>query len=193
MWRIKIVMEIISRVRRNHGLEHATIHVLSEKHKNFSAQGNSTLSGFHLNIYGSIPETAVMDAVEEAFTRMKKGEHQLAVHPNCGTVLLTTAVMATLAAQIVFAAEQRKQRAGLNLSVLVNALPTAVLAVVATLIVSKPIGVQLQARYTVEGDLRDMQIVSIQKVTPSPITRLFHLMLTGGQLQATSYKIVTTG
>jgi hypothetical protein len=191
--RTMMLTKLISRLRRNHGLEHATIHVLSEKHKNFSAQGNSTLAGFHLNIYGNIPETAVMDAVEEAYTRMKKGEHHLAVHPNCGTVLLTTAVMATLAAQLVFAAEQRKQRGGLNLSVLVNALPTAVLAVVATLIVSKPVGVQLQARYTVEGDLRDMQLVSVQKVTPSPITRLFHLMLTGGQLQATSYKIVTTG
>ena len=188
-----MMTKALSRLRRNHGLEHATIHVLSEKHKSFSAQGNSTLSGFHLNIYGNIPETAVMDAVEEAFTRMKKGEHQLAVHPNCGTVLLTTAVMTTLAAQTVFAAEQRKQRAGLNWSVVANALPTAVLAVVATLIVSKPIGVQLQARYTVEGDLRNMQIVSIRKVTPSPITRLFHLMLTGGQLQATSYRVVTTG
>ncbi|HRQ39116.1 MAG TPA: DUF6391 domain-containing protein [Chloroflexota bacterium] len=185
--------ESISRLRRNHGLEHATIHVLSEKHRNFSAQGNSTLAGFHLNIYGDIPETAVMDAVEEAYARMKKGEHHLAVHPNCGTVLLTTAVMATLAAQMVFAAEQRKQRGGLSLSVLINALPTAVLAVVAALIVSKPVGVQLQARYTVEGDLRDMQLVSIQKVTASPVTRLFQLMLTGGQLQATSYKIVTTG
>ena len=146
-----MVMEIISRLRRNHGLEHATIHVLSEKHKNFSAQGNSTPQGFHLNIYGNIPETAVMDAVEEAYTRMKKGEHHLAVHPNCGTVLLTTAVMATLAAQTVFAVEQRKQRAGLNLSVLINALPTAVLAVTVMLIISRPLGMAFQEKFTTEG------------------------------------------
>jgi hypothetical protein len=189
----KMVIEIISRLRRNHGLEHATIHVLTEKHKGFSAQGNSTPRGFHLNIYGDVPETAVMDAVEEAYQRMKKGEHQLAVHPNCGTVLLTTAVLTTLAAQSVLAIEQRKQRTGLNAAVLFNALPTAILAVVAMLIVSRPIGVQLQARYTVEGDLGDLQIRSIRKVTPSPITRLFQLMLTGGQLRATSYKIETTG
>lgn len=188
------MQEIISRLRRNHGLEHATIHVLSQKHKNFSAQGHSTPRGFHLNIYGNIAEADVTAAVEEAFLRLKRGEHQLAVHPNCGTVLLTTAVMATLAAQAVFAVEQRRQRRrGVDLMVLLNALPTAVLAVVAALVVSRPVGVQLQARYTVEGDLQDMQIVRIRKVIPSPITRFFQLLLTGGQQQAHAYKIETTG
>lgn len=190
-----MVMQLISRIRRNHGLEHATIHVLSEKHKQkFSAQGNSTPSGFNLNIYGKISEADVIEAVEEAFTRLKKGEHHLAVHPNCGTVLLTTAVLVTLAAQAVFTVEQKKQNRGaFSLSVLMNAMPTAILAVVGALIVSKPIGVQLQARYTVEGDLGDMQIVRIRQVNPSPITHFFQVLLTGGQQQATSYKITTIG
>ena len=184
-------LPIVRRTRRNHGLEHATIHILSQRVKDLRMAGRSTDSGFVL--LGDAPTEMIETAVHDALRRMRNGEHHLAVHPNCGTVLLTTAVMATLAAQVVFAAEQRKQRGGLNLSVLVNALPTAVLAVVAALIVSKPVGVQLQARYTVEGDLQGMQIVSIRKVTPSPVTRLFQLMLTGGQLQATSYRIVTTG
>lgn len=185
---------IISRIRRNHGLEHATIHVLSETYKNFSAQGNSHHRGFHLNIYGEITEEEVMDAVETAFKRMKNGEHQLAVHPNCGTVLLTTATMATLAAQAVFSLEQRRQeRTKVDGSVLFNALPSAILAVVMSLIVSRPLGVQLQARYTTEGDLGDMQIHSIRHVSPSPVTRLFQLLLTGGNktMAAKSYKIET--
>jgi len=187
-------MDLISRIKRNHGLEHATIHVLSEKHKNFSAQGNSTPNGFHLNIYGNISETDVIEAVEEAYTRMKAGEHNLAVHPNCGTVLLTTAVLVTLAAQAVFAVEQKKRkRSSMSLPVFANALPTAILAVVGALIVSRPLGVQLQARYTVEGDLGNLQVVRIRQVNASPITRLFQVMLTGGQQQATSYKITTTG
>ncbi len=188
-----MLTQLISRVRRNHGLEHATIHVLSEKHKNFSAQGNSNHKGFSLNIYGDISEEDVADAVEEAYGRMKKGEHQLAVHPNCGTVLLTTATMATLAAQATFAFEQRRQkRSHMNLSVLMNALPTAVLAVVFALIISRPIGVQLQAKYTVEGDLQEMALQSIRPVQPSPVTRLFQLLLTGGnQINAKSYRITT--
>jgi len=188
-----MLTQLISRVRRNHGLEHASIHVLSEKHKNFSAQGNSNHKGFTLNIYGNITEEAVADAVEEAFGRMKKGEHHLAVHPNCGTVLLTTATMAALAAQASFAFEQRRQKQPqMNLSVLLNALPTAVLAVVVSLIISRPIGVQLQAKYTVEGDLKEMALQSIRPVQPSPVTRLFQLLLTGGsQTNAKSYRITT--
>jgi hypothetical protein len=186
--------EIISRIRRNHGLEHATIHVLSEKHKKFSAQGNSDWRGFALNVYGEISEADVAAAVEEAYGRMKAGEHQLAVHPNCGTVLLTTAVMATVAAQVVFGMEQRKQRThALDPVVLFNALPTAVLAVAAMLVVSRPLGVQLQARYTVEGDLGEMELVQVRRVTPSPVTRLFQLMLTGGAAEATAYRVETRG
>ncbi len=187
---------IISRIRRNHGLEHATIHVLSEKHRNFSAQGNSDHGGFNLNIYGDIAEEDVYDAVEEAYTRMKGGEHQLAVHPNCGTVLLTTATMATLTAVGTFGLEQKRQKESkLSFSVLANALPSAILAVVVALIVSRPVGVQLQAKYTVEGDLQNLKITSIKKVEPSIVTRLFQTLLTAGRpaLRTTAYRIETVG
>ncbi|MCA9949171.1 MAG: hypothetical protein KDE48_05965 [Anaerolineales bacterium] len=188
--------DIISRIRRNHGLEHATIHVLSEKYKHFSAQGNSDFRGFRLNIYGDIKEEQVETAVHEAYTRMKNGESQLAVHPNCGTVLLTTATMATLAAQAVFAVEQRRQgRSGGKLSALANGLPSAILAVVVSLIVSRPVGLHLQEKYTTEGDLKALEVVSVERVSPSPITRIFHYLLAGGQNSYTprAYKIVTKG
>ncbi len=191
-----MLAQTLSRVRRNHGLEHATIHVLTEKYKGFSAQGNSDHRGFHLNVYGDIPEEAVHTAVQEAYERMKNGEHELAVHPNCGTVLLTTAAMATLAAQTTFALEQKRQRrSAMDLSVLVNGLPTAVLAVVFALIISRPIGIYLQAQYTTEGNLGDMQLTSIRKINPSPITRLFQLLLTGGNknLPTAAYEIRTSG
>jgi hypothetical protein len=187
---------LISRIRRNHGLEHATIHMLSAKHSGFSAQGNSDHRGFHLNIYGDIKEEDVVTAVNEAYKRMKAGEHHLAVHPNCGTVLMTTATMATLAAQTSLGLEQKRQRSDtMNWSVLMNGLPTAVIAVVLALILSKPVGIHLQERFTTEGNLGNMTIKSIRKINPSPITRLFQLLLTGGnkKLNATAYKIETVG
>jgi hypothetical protein len=191
-----MLSQFISRVRRNHGLEHATIHVLSEKHKDFSAQGNSDYRGFFLNIYGDIAEENVIGAVEEAFQRMKNGEHHLAVHPNCGTVLLTTATMATVAAQASFSIEQKRQgRSQMTAAVLFNALPSAILAVILALIVSRPIGVRLQARFTTEGDLGNMKLVRIRKISPSPVTRLFKLLLTGGSgdMKAAAYRIETAG
>jgi hypothetical protein len=169
---------VISRLRRNHALEHATMHVLAERHQPFSAQGNSTFSGFHLNIYGPVSREEVAEAAAEAHKRLKAGEERLAIQPNCGTVLLTTATMATLAAQATFTLEQRRQkRSSLSPSVLVNALPSAVLAVAVSLIVSRPLGMAIQAAYTVEPDLRDLEIVSVRRAAPSAVTRLFQLML----------------
>lgn len=182
---------MINRTRRNHALEHATIHVLSEKQKNFSAQGNSTHKGFFLNIYGDIPEATVSEAVHEAFGRMKNGESELAVHPNCGTVLLTTATLSALAAQAAFGVEQKRQkRATMDLSTLFNALPTAVLAVVLMLIVSRPIGMRLQANYTTDGNMGDMEIVDIRRIAPSPVTHFFQFLL-GHKLKPTAYLIET--
>jgi len=190
-------MSILSRIRRNHGLEHATIHILSENHQRFSAQGNSGHRGFHLNIYGDVSGEEVAAAVAEAHRRLRAGEHQLAVHPNCGTVLVTTAALATLAAQTVLAVENwREPRAGrIRPVALVNAMPGAIVAVVVALIVGRPAGLWLQEHYTVDGDLRDLEVVSVRPIPPSLITRLFHLLLAGGnpQLGAKSYFVETTG
>lgn len=188
-----MIATTLSRIRRNHGLEHATIHVLSARHKNFSAQGSSDHRGFYLNVYGDVPEDEVRDAVQEAYRRMKDGEHGLAVHPNCGTVLLTTAGMAALAAQAAFGVEQlRQRRSAFSPAVLLNGLPSAVLAVVVTLIISRPVGLAVQERYTVEGDLGPLEIVRVERIGATPITRLFQLLLAPGRdLKATAYRVTT--
>ena len=187
----------LNRIRRNHGLEHATIHVLTEGRKRFSAQGNSDHRGFHLNIYGDVTEDEVGAAVAEAHRRLNAGERGLAVHPNCGTVLVTTAALATVAAQAALAVEiWRGPRSGrVQTLSLVNALPGAMVAVVGALIVGRPLGIHLQERYTVDGDLRDLTVASVRQVPPSPVTRLFHLLLTGGnpELRAKSYFVRTSG
>ncbi len=191
---VTMVTNMINRIRRNHGLEHATIHILSERHKRFSAQGNSDHRGFHLNIYGDVTEDEVRAAVAEAHRRLTAGEHQLAVHPNCGTVLVTTAALATLAAQIALAVESRRgPKSGVGPLAMLNAMPGAMVAVVGAIIVGRPLGVRLQERYTVDGDLRGLEVESVQRIAPSPITRLFHLLLTGGNpdLAAKAYFVRT--
>lgn len=188
---------LLNRIRRNHGLEHATIHILSERHRGFSAQGNSDHRGFHLNVYGDIGADEVAGAVAEAHRRLTSGQHQLAVHPNCGTVLVTTAALATLAAQAVFAFDQWRDARGKTPGPLdyLNSLPGAIIAVVGALIVGRPLGIQLQERYTVDGRLGDLRVVSVQPVPPSLVTRLFQLLLTGGNRAMTprSYFVRTTG
>ncbi len=190
-----MLANLLSRVRRNHGLEHATIHVLSDNHSGFSAQGNSNHRGFYLNIYGNLDETAIQESVQEAFDRLKGGEKELAIHPNCGTVLLTTATMTTLAAQAAFATESiRQKRSSSNPLLLVSALPNAILASVVALILSRPVGLYLQRRYTTEGDLGDMQIVRVSKINPTLITRIFQVLLVQNKkVDANSYFVETIG
>ena len=227
-----MINSTINRIRRNHGLEHATIHILSEGHKRFSAQGNSDHRGFHLNIYGDVTEEEVAAAVAEAHRRLRAGERHLAVHPNCGTVLVTTAMLATLAAQAVFTFEQWRAEkrpspnpshregnrirsssqgegglvpspsggglgrgSGSDILNLLNALPSATLAVVGALIVGRPLGITLQERYTVDGDIRDLAVASIRPVPLSPVTRLFQLLLTAGNraLPPHAYFVRTVG
>lgn len=187
--------DMIGRVRRNHALEHASINVLSERHKGFSAQGNSTPRGFHLNLFGDITDEDVYDAVEDAFKRLKAGEAKLGLHPTCGTVLLTTAAMATVAAQVGFTVELRRQRRStLGLSGIIAALPLATLAVMISLIVSRPVGMAIQSAYTVDSDLGDLRITGIHPTSPSIITRFFQVLL--GQAKnkkVKSYRIDTVG
>jgi len=185
--------ELISRTQRNHALEHATIHMLSHRYKGFNAQGNSVHDGFFLNIYGDIPAEAIEEAVSEAYERLQGGEHSLAIHPNCGTVLLTTATMVTLASQMAFAFEQRRlRRIQANPLILLGAFPAAILAGTLALIVSRPVGLSLQARFTTDGDLRDLQVARVRKVKPSPVTHLFRWLLAGGkELEMTAYRVDT--
>lgn len=189
-----MLSEAVNRVRRNHGLEHATIHVLSETHKDFAVQGNSTLSGFHLNVYGEVSEAEIAAAVAEALRRLRAGQHELAVHPNCGTVLVTTATLATLAAMTPLAIEQRREPAdGRGKPGVFNALPAALVGVVAAMLVARPVGMQLQARYTVDGHPADLRVESVRRVTPSPVTRVFQLLLGGRRRAAASYFVATSG
>lgn len=186
---------ILNRVRRNHALEHATVNVLTQRHKGFSAQGNSTPWGFHLNIYGPIDDDKVAAAVEEAYARLQNGEEKLALHPSCGTVLVTTATMSALAAQATFSLERRRQNLPhFSLAVFLAALPMAVLSVTMALIASRPLGMTLQRRYTVDPHLGELRVSSIRRVRPSAVTRFYQFLL--GQAnnpQTHSFRIETIG
>ena len=83
---------ILSRIQRNHGLEHATLHLLAQR---FPRQFMAGYSGpFGIWIIADVPTETLRDVVEEALSRMKAGEHSLAIHPNCGTNFLTTGILA---------------------------------------------------------------------------------------------------
>ena len=160
----------ILRVRRNHGLEHATIHILNRQRYRLS--GRSSESGFVL--LGDVPTEQVEKAVREALQRMKAGEHKLALHPNCGTNLVTTGFLATAVAFLGFAGGGWRKSW--------ERFPTMMILMMAVVLLSLPLGMSLQRHFTTEGDLGDMELVSVSRET-------VNLPLDGRQL--TMHRIVT--
>lgn len=188
-----MLKQLVSRIRRNHALEHATIHVLSERVKRFSVQGNATWGGYYLNLYGDVDLAAVEEAAREALRRMKAGEEKLALHPNCGTVLLTTATLATLTGQGVFAVEQKRARLDkLDAGSFLGILPTAVLAVIFAIIVSRPLGMYFQT-FTTDGRPGNLRITAVRERRPSPLTHAFRVLLGRAKTPMKSFYISTVG
>jgi hypothetical protein len=163
----------IRRVRRNHALEHATVHILSRRQMEVNIYARSTHRG--LVVYGDVPTEKVADAVTEALTRLRNGERHLAVHHNCGTSLVTAGGLTGLAALAAYGIQRigRKNRTLLHL---LGSLPLVVLASTAALVVAQPLGQTLQLHITTEGEIGGLRIVSITRHTQHRL--VFHTVRT---------------
>lgn len=159
---------VIARLRRNHGLEHATLHILSQHNLKRRLAGYSDAAGFW--ILGELSTQEVESAVQEALLRMQAGERTLAVHPNCGTNYVTSGILASLAAFLaLFGAGQRKRD-------WLERLPMAATLATLALIISQPLGLLLQERVTTSGQPGALKVV---KITPSRRGRMqAHRVLT---------------
>src|SRR5690348_7827430 len=85
---------LVSATRRNHALEHATIHILSSRHPRLAMAGHSNPTGFFL--IGDLSGEDVRSAAAEALSRLQNGESQLAIHPGCGTNYVVTGALTGL-------------------------------------------------------------------------------------------------
>jgi hypothetical protein len=146
----------VGATRRNHGLEHATLHVLAQRFPRLPFAGHSDPGGFW--IVGNISTDDLFSAVDEALQRLRNGESQLAVHPNCGTNLVTAGAMAGLAGALAMfgAGSGRRQK--------LERLPLAITLATMALMVAQPVGMALQARVTTSGDPGSLHIVEIRAV-----------------------------
>ena len=144
----------ILETRRNHALEHATLHMLSRTH-NINMAGHSNPTGFF--IFGELLTEDIRAALNEAYTRLRSGESGLAVHPGCGTNLVATAFLPGTLAWLPFQST-RSTRMRLLL------LPVALVLGVFGFLLSKPLGTWMQRNVTTEADLGNMQIVDVTLV-----------------------------
>jgi len=141
-----------NRIRRNHALEHATINLVSQHYPLAQVVGFSGPMGFTL--YTSLTAEEIVPAVTQALKRLKNGEYKLRVHENCGTNLVVTATLTTLATLVGIGGQISNRKR-------LEHLPHIVLLNVFALLAARPLGEWIQAHVTTDANLAPVEIASI--------------------------------
>ena len=144
---------VIGRLRRHHALEHATLSVLARRTPVTGLFARSDLQGFV--VYGEVATPALRQAAEEGLVRLKAGQSELAVHPNCGTGLVTAGVLAGVGSLL---ATDRWGRS------VWERLPLAVLGATVALFWARPVGRWAQVNLTTSADVLGLRIAAIQEL-----------------------------
>jgi len=161
-------LPLILETRRNHALEHATIHVLAAKYPENHLAGHSNPTGFF--VLGNVSTDDLKASVKEARTRLRAGESGLAIHAGCGTNFAATALLAGgLAWMPLSGSRSIRRRLWL--------LPFAVGFGVLGYALSQPLGPWLQAHVTTEPDLGNLQVHDIALVRKGGVA--VHRVITG--------------
>ena len=156
-------LPFILETRRNHALEHATLHMLAHTHTGTMA-GHSNPTGFFL--LGNFSTQDVWAASTEALERLRGGESGLAIHAGCGTNMATTAFLAgTFAWSVLRLAKSTLMK--------ILLMPLAVFFGVVGFLISRPLGPVLQQRITTEANMGNMQIIDI-----IPVRKGVHRVIT---------------
>lgn len=146
-------VSVIERVRRNHALEHATLHMLAERIPNLVGAGRASHNGFYL--YGDFEMSQIAESANDAIKRMNAGNAKLAIHPGCGTNLVTagflTGALALVMARLAGPrARWFEQLSGAVFGGLIGAF------------LAQPLGPWMQAHVTTSANMRGMRIRGIR-------------------------------
>lgn len=144
----------ISRIKRNHGLEHATLHVLGKKFPKTTFGGISTPLGF--TIIGNVSTEDVAEAAIEALKRLRAGESNLAMHENCGTNFAVTGAFVGLFAWLGIIGSDKKFTKKLG------RLPLVILLATIGLILAQPLGPMVQKQFTTSGQPGNLELERVE-------------------------------
>jgi hypothetical protein len=137
------------RIRQNHALEHATVTLLAKRIPGLAVSARSDNHGF--TIFADLDLGAVRESSAEALRRLRAGEAELAIHPNCGTNLAVGATLAMLGSFFALTALRPRVR-----------IASAVMSSVAGLMAARPLGKVVQRRVTTLPDLHDVCIADVR-------------------------------
>ena len=155
---------ILTKIRRHHALEHATIRILNRRFPTLRLAGWSAPGGFF--VYGDVSTPDLQNAVAEALVRLSRGERELAIHPHCGTNLVTAGLLAGLFSFVtMLPGDQRARQARLPLVLLFSTL---------ALMLAQPLGLAVQQHVTTEANMDSVSSVRIdsRQMGGTPVHRV---------------------
>ena len=137
------------RLRQNHALEHATMAILQERDPRARIIARSTNRGFKL--VGTAGKDDVRAAVEEAMTRLRSGETDLAIAPRCGTTVAVGVLLGTLTLGLSELLRSPRQK-----------MMLAAAASVAIAVSSQPVGLLAQRHLTTQSRLDGLRVADVR-------------------------------
>lgn len=144
---------IIDRIRRNHGLEHATVALMLARQGPMRIVGRSNHAGFY--VYADVETERLRDYAEEALVRLQRGEAHLAVSPMCGTNIAVAGVLAGFTSYLALRTADGH----------VDGLTKAVLAGIVSVVASQPLGRLVQVHATTSPELASVRITSVDRLS----------------------------
>jgi hypothetical protein len=154
----------LGKVRRVHGLEHATITLLSRRIPQLSMAGRSTPNGFWL--YGTVTPEQIESAANDALRRLQGGEASLAIHPRCGTNLAVAGMLTGISSFAASLSLDKDERA-------LDKLPRVILAATVALFIAQPAGLAVQEAITTSSDAARLSIGKIRQTQRGRLTVSF--------------------
>jgi hypothetical protein len=140
----------ISTLRRNHGIEHATVNILTARSPHLQLVARADTDGFF--IYGDVPTDALERAAKEALARLQNGEGHLVIHPRCGTQIVISGLLAALAAILALGRKPSWRK-----------LPDVIIATTLAAFAAQPLGLKVQEKITTSPDARGARFTGIRE------------------------------
>ena len=147
-------------LRQHHAIEHATVTLLSQRLPGVALMARSDLEGFTL--FGDADTPLVEEVAREALGRLQAGEHGLAIHPNCGTNLVTSGMLSGMAVMAVTGGRKRSWS---------DRIPASLLAATLALIFAIPAGRWVQQNVTTSPHVRGLRIRGVTPLKGGPVAR----------------------
>ena len=136
------------RIRQNHAVEHATITILSGYIPELRVSARSSSRGFI--IFGDVDLGQLRRALDEALQRLKAGEAELAIHPNCGTNLVVGISLVTMGTLLGLTSSRTRTR-----------IASTAFSSVAGVMAARPLGQFVQKHVTTLPDLQGVRVSKI--------------------------------